>query len=876
MSLKLKFFLFNIFSITLAASIVAFIGWKMLSSTLMVGSMDRLNLIRTTKTAAIENYFKDVYTAAEAISQHRLIDDLVDSPQTVLIENPNLFNQLDSYALDFNIYDFVIIDIKGNVAYSYRQDLIEGDSIYNKQLLEHERLQTIFDSTQKSDEGDIIHFNFTQDVYDPSQHVSYISTSVYRQNRKIGLLILKVNILDIDNISNKNANWSSYFFESTGESLLYSSKGELLTKTRFQPTRSVTPDFSEVHSQGESVRSSFDYRDVPVYQSIGKVFLPNGQFWYVVSKVDKKEATYILRRIAWFSGTFIIVTFLIFFASTFFITSRILKPINSLSASLENLDPGNFQQKLTYRGKDEIAQLVSRYNNLLERLNSTTVSKEHLDTVIQSIASFLFLAKVNPGQYDPEFTVIQSNEVAQKFLNQNKTDLKKIIKTNVSMFYDYRWLLTHKTNIEAELNNNGYRIPVMINWSPIEMRTGQEFLFVFVCTDMTEKIAEKTELIAARETAVRASAAKSEFLARMSHEIRTPLNAIIGVTDTLGDSELTKEQKELLDIATNAGENLLALVNDILDISKIEAREVKIESIPFDIIKICRSVIEILTPKALEKNLEIRFAPPPADKHFILGDPTRVRQVLLNLLGNSIKFTNSGHVELVIESLKNSKFLTFKVIDTGTGIPEDKHDVLFEKFVQADSSITRKYGGSGLGLPISKNLIELMGGKIWFESTEGVGTTFYFTLPNFETAPESHQTPEEAPKANLFSSRMSEILIVDDTEDNRYLLANYLKKYPFVVTHAQNGLDALEKVTQKDFDVILMDIQMPIMDGYEATKRIREMEKEQNKKEVPIIAVSANAMADDIQHSLRVGCTEHLTKPLKKATLIKALTHYIN
>ncbi|WP_374077621.1 ATP-binding protein [Bdellovibrio bacteriovorus] len=254
-----------------------------------------------------------------------------------------------------------------------------------------------------------------------------------------------------------------------------------------------------------------------------------------------------------------------------------------------------------------------------------------------------------------------------------------------------------------------------------------------------------------------------------------------------------------------------------------------------------------------------------------------------NLIGNAIKFTQKGEISVALEfDSTDKRFVRFAIQDTGTGIPPDKQHLLFQNFVQADSSITRKYGGSGLGLTISKNLVELMGGRIWFHSEEGRGSTFFFTVP-FVLADASYEpvkTPEvQAPlepvqQKDSMISRNGRILIVDDTEDNRFLLLTYLKKLPFDVVQAENGLEAVEKVFREPFDLILMDIQMPVMDGYAATRKIREWEKQQNKKTIPIIAVSANAMAEDIQKSLDAGCTEHVTKPIKKSALLEMIQRY--
>ncbi|MEN0060022.1 MAG: ATP-binding protein, partial [Bdellovibrio sp.] len=539
-----------------------------------------------------------------------------------------------------------------------------------------------------------------------------------------------------------------------------------------------------------------------------------------------------------------------------------------------------------------VGLLVSKYNQLADRLETTTVSKEFLDSVIQSIKAFLFIVKVSHQPQSPEkspYLISQANEAALRLLGLSssqiaKMDLKTLINAS-DEFKDHRWLLQSRQSIEAEILDRHHKyVPILMNWAVLPNRTGKDLTFVFICTDITDRMTAEQALIEAREQAVKASQAKSEFLARMSHEIRTPLNAIIGITDILTESDLKPEQSQLVKVCANAGENLLALINDILDISKIEAREVRLERIAFDLEATIQNICDIMKQKAAEKNLQFQLHMNLQQKasSAIIGDPTRLRQILFNLIGNAIKFTQKGGIQVYLDFFESdAQFLRFSISDTGTGIPRDKQSLLFQNFVQADSSITRKFGGSGLGLTISKNLVELMGGKIWFESAEGHGSTFSFTMPYIptESLQENLSTQQNAspePTTPTTPARTLRIVVVDDTEDNRFLLLTYLKKLPFDVVQAENGLEAIEKVFSGEFDLILMDIQMPVMDGYAATKKIRHWESVHSRKPIPIIAVSANAMAEDIQKSLDVGCTEHVTKPIKKTALVEMIQRYIH
>ncbi|MCB1559449.1 MAG: response regulator [Alphaproteobacteria bacterium] len=452
-----------------------------------------------------------------------------------------------------------------------------------------------------------------------------------------------------------------------------------------------------------------------------------------------------------------------------------------------------------------------------------------------------------------------------KILQGEKTDKKTLARISNA--------ITNKRGITAELLNyskDGYEYWVEINLNPIICpESGECVYFLATERDITERKNAESMLLRAIEEAEAATKAKSDFLANMSHELRTPMNGILGLAEIVQGMELNEDVRECVDAIHSSGMSLLTILNDILDLSKIEAEELEIEKYTFrthDILKNIKDLTALsASRKALAFDVSINLDVP----EWLCGDAKRIQQIIFNLVGNAIKFTEMGGVTLSMDYKKEGTgkdHLMIQVQDTGIGIPDEFHKHLFNKFSQADTSISRKFGGTGLGLAITKYLVEMMGGTIGFTSKVKHGTTFYVSIPISE-APKQDILQSEI-KVNtenaLKGVNLSEIraLVVEDHPINQMLVVKWLKKLGLTqIDSALNGFDSITLLRNNAYDFILMDCQMPELDGYETTSLIRDMEKQLNTR-TPIIAMTANAMLGEREKCLAAGMDDYLSKPL--------------
>jgi len=438
-----------------------------------------------------------------------------------------------------------------------------------------------------------------------------------------------------------------------------------------------------------------------------------------------------------------------------------------------------------------------------------------------------------------------------------------------------------ETRAEVELAASGRTCEMSI--LPLDQQTGH----LVTLQDITERrLAEKRAVAAqqaaeaAQEAAEAASQAKGDFLANMSHEIRTPMNSVLGMTELLLDMGLTPEQQVYMETVHHSADNLLQLLNDVLEFTRSESGQIELEKTPFALRDCLEGIMKMMESQAAAKNLTLRCEIGSAVEDILVGDGNRLRQVLLNLMGNAVKFTERGSVTLRCEVQGGDEklvFLRFEVEDTGIGIAAEKHEEIFEVFTQADASTTRLFGGTGLGLTIVRRLVETMGGQVWLESAPGAGSTFFVTVL-FDRCNETElveASPLPTSIESLPTDAVLRVLVVDDLEPNQQLATSILSRRGHEVAVASSGAEALDMLADGGtFDLVLMDVQMPQMSGLEATRIIREREQQLDQTRLPIVALTGNALAGDRERCLQAGMDDYLSKPVRSRELIDMVEKY--
>ncbi|MFO7673445.1 MAG: PAS domain S-box protein [Lutibacter sp.] len=500
------------------------------------------------------------------------------------------------------------------------------------------------------------------------------------------------------------------------------------------------------------------------------------------------------------------------------------------------------------------------------------------DTILKSVESMLMVS-------DKEGNIIYSSPAVEKMLGYKVDDI----------LGDKWWKLTYENQQEAQQVKNAIYNYVFLNkksfvdiskrkiktangdyiWIEWQLSKGTNGTYISIGTDITQRISTELELKKAKDFAEESLKVKNEFLANMSHEIRTPLNAVIGFTDLVLETQLNPEQRSHLETMKNSGEILLSLINNVLDLSKLESEKLKIEEIPFNLHKSFQTVLKLMKLRADEKKISLDLKIEPNTPIHVIGDPTRVEQILLNLIGNAVKFTNKGSVHVMLKELNgtdDTSEIYFEVRDTGIGIVSNKINTVFGAFSQAKSDTSRIYGGTGLGLTIVKKLVGLLNGSIKVESIFGEGSVFKITLPLKKDLVNVY-TDEVEPEFVMKEPLELSILLVEDNKTNQLLAKTRLERWKCTVDIANNGIEGVKKVQKKMYDLILMDIQMPVMDGYEASKIIKNDISKKVAK-IPIIAMTAYATNADISLAKSSGMDDYIFKPFKPRELYNILEKY--
>jgi PAS domain S-box-containing protein len=529
-----------------------------------------------------------------------------------------------------------------------------------------------------------------------------------------------------------------------------------------------------------------------------------------------------------------------------------------------------------------IKEDITDRKRMIEELRSvTTIQKAILDSANFSILStdargiiqtfnagaermLGYSAKEMVGKETP--MKIHDLEEVKKRARELSTDMKPgfevfVAKAAAGMTEEREWTYIRK---------DGSRFPVLLSVTALLGRDGNITGYLGIGSDITHRKLVEESMAKAKEAAESANRAKSDFLATMSHEIRTPMNAIVGMADLLSETALSAEQKKYVSIFKSAGETLLNLINDILDLSKIESGSITLEKIGFDLYEVVEKAAEVMAVRAHQKRIELVYDIQPDVPRYLSGDPVRLRQVILNLIGNAVKFTEKGEVFLVVEKDSSASVegaLRFLVKDTGIGIPKEALSQLFEKFVQADSSITRKYGGSGLGLSISKKLVELMGGTVSVKSEEGKGSIFSFTARFGVEKKIAASTPA------VVDIKGMRALVVDDNATNRMILKQILCRWGAVVTEAEDGdvgLSELRRAKEAGvpYELVLLDCRMPHTSGFEVAACVK---KEPQLAGVSMLMLTSDNRSGDIAKCRELGIGGYLIKPLKRSELLEAI-----
>jgi len=825
----------------------------------------KLMSIRDLKVARISQWAEerigDVYTIADNVkADFSATDEPADAP--------SLRSKLNLYLKNYDAYDeiFVVDAETGLIIQSTNEDALGKDKGGNAYFLEPMRTgRAHFESAY-----------YSETLKQPS--LAFSAPVIIREDgtRKIhAVIVARVNMADvIDPLLQDEIGMGR-----TGETVAVNASSRLINRLRNDPSlefgRYIDTKAAKMAADGNvGLIEMLDYRDEEVLAAV--TYMPRLD-WGIVVKQDLDEVYAPIRDMLYELAAIFVFCAVGVFALAASVSGRISKPIVSMAGIAQRIRDGDHTARSEVKGRDEIAFLSDSLNEMSEaierQMTEIAASERRVRTVIDSAPDGMLISREDGA-------ITYANDRARALFGYTMEELetKSIAKLIVGIegaedisllqrFYDdpdIRATGLLDLNQEA-LNSAGESIPVEVGLSPLETDEGLHMLASV--RDISDRLEAARALQKAKDIAVEANKSKSDFLANMSHEIRTPMNAVIGMSQLALKTELNAKQQDYVEKIYRSGQHLLGIINDILDFSKVEAGKLDIEKTDFELDKVLENVANLIGEKASAKSLELLFDIEPGLPSYLVGDPLRLGQVLINYANNAVKFTEAGEIIIrarTVEKTDDNILVRFEVQDTGIGLTQDQIGLLFQSFQQADTSTTRKFGGTGLGLAISKKLSELMGGAVGVESEHGKGSTFWFTA---RLGLSDAKRKELLPTPDLRNRR---VLVVDDNPQARSILSDILGSMTFRVDAVASGAEAVSEVVQADssndpFDVIYLDWQMPGMDGIETGRRIADLDLVSS---VPHrIIVTAYGREEVSQEAEDAGIDAVLLKPVSSSVL---------
>jgi PAS domain S-box-containing protein len=847
---------------------------------LTVEALSHLLSVRDIKKRQIENYFHKKLIDTEIIANSLVVTryfleaanmaESTGKPPQSIIEALEKQSHKTSSGMGF--YDIFLINRTGDILFTIAKEDDLGTNLVSGKYKDTYLAKLFHEALIEQSVSDI-------DFYEPSEgKISGFFASPVKDNNGsvIGVLATQVTVDDINEIMQERSGLGM-----TGETFLIGADLVLRSNSRLSEESSVLKHKVDWQVSRRAVEGETgalweqDSNNKKVLAAFAPIYV-HGLTWGLVAKMDEDEFlapiyqfwTQVLIRAVLLGVVIILISY--------FFAKKLTAPIKRLSDKLlEIAESGNYDQRLPVTSSDEVGDLVTSFNNMTQKLFVQTGELKKLSQAVeQSPAVVVITDKEGTIEYvNPQFTEV-TGYIFEEAIGQNPRILKS--GKNPPSLYKELWENISAGKVwKGEMINkikSGEEIWEFVSISPIFSDTNEITHFVAVKEDITERKRMEHEIVEAKEKAEEATRAKSDFLANMSHEIRTPMNGIMGMTELLLDTELTQEQREYLNTIDFSAESLLTLIDGILDFSKIEANKLELDPIDFDLRERLGETLDTLAVRAHGKGLELAFDIDEDVPQMLVGDVNRIRQITMNLVGNALKFTDSGEVvvNVTVESREKSDVLLhFSVSDTGIGIPVERLNSIFNSFEQADTSTTRKYGGTGLGLTICSRLIELMGGRIWVKSTPGTGTVFHFT-----TAMQvSTQTRRDVNLEALGALGKLRVLVVDDNKTNRRILEKMLSNWHMDSTLAEaahQGLDTLHNAfeARQPFDLIISDVNMPEMDGFDFIERIKSMPELAT---IPIILLTSANRSGDMQRCYDLGAQAHLVKPVRQSKMLDVI-----